>query len=459
VPPFAGLRGSRSYSPDATPKNWREGILRLYPNGGAVLTALSALLEAEQTSDPEFNWWEKPLSTREVFTTGGAAGVTTLTISAAAAGAGDPGKLLRKNYILMSTGTGGTGEKMLVTADQTVGTSVVVQRGFGETVAGTIPADSTLRVIGNANEEGAPLPTPISVDPTKQFNYTQIFRTPLAITRTALKTRLRTEDAITQAQIEALENQAMDMEYSFLFGERLETTGSLGQPLRTTRGLVKWIEALAPANAITVTGVGELSEEEFLLALEPMYRYGSTEKLWLAGSTALMALNSIARQGSTLNIEAGDDVYGMRLRHFVTTLGDGYLRMHPLFNLYPDWRKMLLVIDLPHVRYRYIDDLMYLEHRQNPGEDAKKNEWLAECGFELHHAQTHGVIRNLAKAKPQVALSAQVDGPKYEPAKFQYGVVGPETPALPAGQPPQYGQLIPGQTSQPYTAPGPTRKE
>jgi hypothetical protein len=401
VPPFQGLRGSRSYSVDAIPKNWREGILRLYPNGGisgAVLTAFSAVLDSEVTSDPEYSWWERPLPIREAFAAAGTNVATTLTISLAAAGVGDPGKLFRKGYILQSSGVGGTGEKMLVTADQTVGTSVVVQRGFGETAAAAIPADSTLRVIGNANEEGGGVATPISVDPTKQFNYTQIFRTPLHITRTAKKTRLRTEESIVQAQIEALENQAQDMEYAFLFGERLETTGPGGQPMRTTRGLLPWIQTLAPGNVTTVGAPGTMTEKQLLTALEPIYRQGSGEKLWLCGSTALMALTAIAKIGSVVNLEAGDSVYGLRLIHFVTALGDGYLRMHPLFNLYTDWRSMVLIIDLPNVKYRYIDDLMYLEHRQNPGDDALKNEFLAECGLELHHASTHGAIKNLLSA-------------------------------------------------------------
>jgi len=401
VPPFQGLRGSRSYSVDAIPKNWREGILRLYPNGGisgAVLTAFSAVLDSEVTSDPEFSWWERPLPIREAFTAGGAAGLTTLPTSLSAGGVGDPGKLFRKGYILQVSGTGGTGEKLLVTADQTVGTAVVVQRGFGETVAAIIPADATLRVVGNANEEGAGTATPIAVDPTKQFNYTQIFRTPLNITRTAKKTRLRTEDAIVQAQIEALENQAQDMELAFLFGERLETTGSGGQPLRTTRGLVPWIQTLAPQNVTTLTTPFTMTEKQLLTALEPIYRQGSGEKLWLCGSQALMALTAIAKVGSVVNLEAGDSVYGIRLIHFVTALGDGYLRQHPLFNLYADWRSLVLIVDLPNVKYRYIDDLQYLEHRQNPGDDALKNEFLAECGFELHHASTHGMIKNLQGA-------------------------------------------------------------
>jgi Family of unknown function (DUF5309) len=425
VPPFQGLRGSRSYSADAIPKNWREGILRLYPNGGAVLTALSALLEAEQTSDPEFNWWERPLPIREAYTAGGTAVVTTLAVSSASGGIGDPGKIFRKGYILQVVGTGGTGEKLLVTADQTVGTSVAVQRQFGETVAAIIPANAILRVVGNANEEGAPTGTPVAVDPVKQFNYTQIFRTPLHITRTAKKTRLRTEDAIVQAQIEALENQAQDMEYSFLFGERLETTGTLGQPMRTTRGIVPWIKALAPGNATTAGAT--TSEDQLLAALEPMYRFGSAEKLWLVGSRAMMVLTKIAKNGSQLNLEAGDDVYGIRVRQFVTAFGDGYIRQHPLFNLYSDWRGLILVIDLPHVSYRYVDDLQYLEHRQAPGDDALKNEWLAECGLELHHAVAHGVIEGVTAAAPAAMM---VPGAEFQ----QPALPGAEQPALPEGQ-------------------------
>jgi hypothetical protein len=82
---------------------------------------------------------------------------------------------------------------------------------------------------------------------------------------------------------------------------------------------------------------------------------------------------------------------------------------------------------LPHISYRYIDDLMYLEHRQSPGEEALKNEFLAECGLELHHAQTHGVIQGVTAA----ALSAvMVPG-----AEFQTALPGGQQPALQAGQP------------------------
>ena len=83
----------------------------------------------------------------------------------------------------------------------------------------------------------------------------------------------------------------------------------------------------------------------------------------------------------------------------------------PSFNLYDDWRKMILILDLPNIKYRYIDDLQYLEHRQDPGDDALKNEWLAECGLELHHAQTHGVIKGLAGATAPAMMTAMGAAP------------------------------------------------
>jgi hypothetical protein len=390
-----GILGTNKFVTDERPKNWREGILRKYPNGQAALTAFIALLESEQTSDPEYNWWEKSLPTRTVFINNGggyAAGDTTFVVDDSAAG--DPGKILRKGYLVLNIRTG---EQMRVVADQTIGTSVVVQRAFGEVVAATINDDDELRVVGNANEERGPLPTAIHYDPTKQFNLCQIFRTPLSKSRTAMKTKLRTEAANRQAKIECLELQSIDMEWAFIWGQRFETIGENGLPLRSTRGIVRSISALAPGNDNSASS-GSLNETELLTYLEPCYRFGSTEKLWLCGSTALNVLTQIGKSSSTLNVNQGETevVAGIRLTRIRTAFGDGLLRQHPLFNLYADWRKVILIVDLANIRYRYVDDLQFLRNRQSPGDDGRVDEFLAECGLEVHHADTHAVIRNVA---------------------------------------------------------------
>lgn len=391
-----GMRGTGSYVAESRPKNWREGILRLYPNGQATFTPFLAMVDSEQTSDPEYAWWEKDIPTRTVYVNNGAGytnAATTFVVDDSLGG--DPGIIFRKGAVLKNMRTK---EQYVVASDQTAGTSVVVlTRPMGETAAAALLDNDEIRQVGNAFEEGSDIGNPIQYDPVKRFNYTQIFRTPLNITRTAKKTRLRTEEAKRQAKIEALELQSVDMEFAFLWGERKElASGAGGMPQRTTRGLVRTIEADAPANDFTVTG-GAMDETELLSYLEIVFRFGSTEKLMLAGSTMLNVLTRIAKGGTTLFVDSGSEiVYGIRLRRFMTAFGDLLVKQHPLFNLYTDWRQTGVIVDMANIRYRYIDDLQYLRNRQGPGIDAMKDEFLAECGLEVHHPKTHAIIRGAA---------------------------------------------------------------
>jgi hypothetical protein len=59
--PFLGMRGNDDWVTDQRPKNWREMILFLYPNGSAPLTAVLAKSAESSVDDPEFNWWTKTL--------------------------------------------------------------------------------------------------------------------------------------------------------------------------------------------------------------------------------------------------------------------------------------------------------------------------------------------------------------------------------------------------------------
>uniref|UniRef100_A0A6M3JA30 Putative structural protein n=1 Tax=viral metagenome TaxID=1070528 RepID=A0A6M3JA30_9ZZZZ len=52
---FLGMRGNGDWATDQRPKNWRETILYLYPNGSAPLTAILSKMSSEKVDDPEFN--------------------------------------------------------------------------------------------------------------------------------------------------------------------------------------------------------------------------------------------------------------------------------------------------------------------------------------------------------------------------------------------------------------------
>src|SRR5574343_975390 len=94
---FLGMRGSGDFTVDGQrPKNWREMILYLYPNGSAPLTAILSKMASEKVDDPEFNWYTKTLSQQAATITGV---YTNSGLSTAYTGSGAAGDTL---YVKMA---------------------------------------------------------------------------------------------------------------------------------------------------------------------------------------------------------------------------------------------------------------------------------------------------------------------------------------------------------------------
>lgn len=59
----------------------------------------------------------------------------------------------------------------------------------------------------------------------------------------------------------------------------------------------------------------------------------------------------------------------------------------------PPW---IQAIDLPNVKYRYLDssDTQLQRDIQAPDADASKHQYLTECGLELTQSKVHHVVKN-----------------------------------------------------------------
>jgi hypothetical protein len=386
--PVLGLRGTGSWVANVErPTNFRELILYLYPNGEAPFTALLSKLRSEATNDPLFNWFEKQTPTQEMLLNGALAGTTATSIPVR----NNVARNVKQGHVILNTRTL---EQMLVVADPSVDTAITVIRAWGETAAAAMNDNDTLLVIGSAYQEGDSTPSSVAYVPTRQYNYAQIFRTSLNITRTAKRTRLRTGEAIKEAKREALMLHAVEMERAFLFGQRFEDlTGP--QPRRATRGIRQWVATNYNNFA------GSITETQWENYLEGLFRYGSNEKLALCGSTALNVLNQLAKNKGKIDLEPASNTYGMSLLRYVTPFGQLLLRQHPLFNLSAaGYRQSIAFIDCDKVTYRYVDDTDYIKNRQSPGADASLDEFLTEAGFELHFEAAHGWADNMATFVP-----------------------------------------------------------
>lgn len=250
---FLGLRATNDFTVEGQrPLNWREGVLKLYPNGRAPLTALLALTKNESTDDPEYNWFTRIFAEQagDVLGTFSDNGLSTAIAAPSAVGdviyvqmaeaqamyfKGGHTVLLRS---LTNPDADTVGilqaEPVLAGANSYVAVKLLQTSptGFDLTAANI----KRLLVIGSAHAEGAIIPESIQYDPHKWRNYTQIFRNSMEITRTAEKTRLRTGAEYNKMRADTLEMHSVEMEKAFLFGVPSETMGANGKPLRTGGG-------------------------------------------------------------------------------------------------------------------------------------------------------------------------------------------------------------------------------
>lgn len=256
------------------------------------------------------------------------------------------------------------------------------------------------KIIGNINPEGGEMPDAIALNPVKVYNYTQIFRTPLSITRTARATRLRTGDQYQKAKAEALEMHSWEMELAFLWGIRTENIGDNGKPERTTSGVIQFIRNLAPANCddftLNPTYAGQTwaaaGETWLKNMLEQIFRYGSDSKLCLCGSGFLLGIDALAMTSGQINIQPGQKTYGMQIREWLTAFGSIYMKTHPLFSHDATTRNMAIILEPKELGYRYIDDTSFYgeasskTHSEGYGQrriDGTNEEYLTECGLEF----------------------------------------------------------------------------
>jgi len=425
---FLGMRGNGDWVNDQRPLNWRQKILKLYPNGQAPLTAMLSMLSSSSVDDPEYNWWTQ----EQTAVNGDVAGVYTIAdLSVAYVTGGVAGDTLFVNVTdtdVFNRVRQGHQILLRYTEDyrvDVVGKITEVTRGGANEVyavrlleaddnAAAAPAHDlsdcdNFKIIGNINPEGGEMPDSIALNPTKVYNYTQIFRTPLSITRTARKTRLRTGDQYQKAKAEALEMHSWEQELAFWWGIRTENTGDNGKPERTTMGAINFIRQYAAANCddftLNATYAGQTwlggGEIWFKAMLEQIFRYGADQKMAFVGSGVLLGIDRLAMSAGQVNLVPGAKTYGMTIHEWVTPFGSIYMKTHPLFSYDVTTRNMMVILEPKELSYRYIDDTAFYgessakTHPSGYGQrriDGTNEEWLTECGLEFGLPQKCAVL-------------------------------------------------------------------
>ena len=407
----AGLRGSGDWGTDERPKNFREFILFRNPNGTAPMFALMARVQKESTNDPEFAWWDEPNDLVRLQVAGAlAAGDTIVTVDSVDPTAALPkaswglaGHLKPGDMLMVEPAADAAAfvHEVLRVVTVLSDTQFTVQRGAAGTTPATIANDLFLLKIGSAYAEGTPSPSSTSRNPVKYSNYTQIFKTPYELTGTAMETHLRTGDPVQNDKKRKSFDHSRDIEFSLLLGQKSETTGDNGKPLRTMDGLRKFIPGTNTTVFSSVT-----TTSSFLDAASPVFDFDSPagdSRVCFIGNAALNELNKMVQIDANSQMQFGPIIkqFGMRMRELILPQGSLFLRTHPLLSRHTLYSKSMFIVDFSAIRWRPMKnrDTKFEDNIQARDEDTRKGQWKTEGGLEVRFGGlTCGYLGNIHAA-------------------------------------------------------------
>lgn len=411
-----GLRGTGDWGTDERPKNFREGILFVAPNGDTPVLGLSSRTGSKSSvDDPEFSWWAEPQDLIQVQVEGQLDSDDTLvTVDSS-----DPdATTFKRNWGLATHLVPGdilmvvpAADAAADTAERVVVTNVIsttqftISRGAFGTTPATIADEGYLLKIGTAFAEGTSAPQATTRNPIKYYNYTQIFKTVYDMTNTAKVTKLRTGDPQAMDKKRRSFDHAKDIEMAMLWGVRSEGTGSNGKPLRTMGGIRSFIPAGNTTILAANWGVAKSAAagNNLIDAISPVFDYSSPAgdtRIAFCGNGALNAINKaiISNSGATgVNLQWGLDAkqYGMNFRELVMPQGRLMLKTHPLLSRHHLYTYSMWILDFSVIKYVPLKgrDTKPMDNIQTDDEDGVRGQWLTECSIMVDMAgQTLGYV-------------------------------------------------------------------
>lgn len=375
-------------------------IFLLEPNKHALVTLLTnvgkvydgkawkgASMLKRATGNPEFKWFEDFYGgryARVAAAYNNSDDPVTLTVTGAGSSSAyifTVGDVIRNSR---------TGENMLV-ASIASSTTITAKRAFGTTAITAGLSGDGLYIIGNVNEENSGARNVNATQSTPQTNYTQIFKTTIALSNTEREAETYGGKDLPYQRAKKGTEHALDIERAFWFGEKkYDTSGTQGHPRRATGGVNEFVEA---GNSYVQNQGGPLSAPDLNTYLRETFTYGNDTKMMFAGGIVLQAINEIAR-GQILT-KPLDTTYGMKISEWVTAFGTINIVHNPLF--IEDYAGCAFVLDMECFAYRFMNnrDTQLQTNIQAPDADGEVDQYLTEAGLQRAQASKQSLLKGV----------------------------------------------------------------
>ncbi len=288
-----------------------------------------------------------------------------------------------------------TFEKMLIT--NIVGNTLTVTRHLSAYGAGTetIADHEVLYAIGSASPEGSDRIGVVSVQPTSYYNYTQIFKTTVQISGTAMNTNVYGPDELRDDRDRKWRQHQMEMEAAFLTGaRRIATSGD--DVTRFTGGFIDFLIGAGGSNVWNVSGAITKATLDAYLATY-IFPYGNENhvRVALCNMKFLQYLNALLNSYLNKDLVKGDNFFGINFRDYENYAGTVRCLEHRLLSKMYTAQAVCALVDPDYVRYRYMRgrDTRWREAGIDTDLlDGYVGEYITEAGLEMTGIECHGWI-------------------------------------------------------------------
>ena len=336
----------------------------------------------------KLEWLEDSVGPRRFYPTGNSSG--TLTVTA------DEVAMVKVGSLVMAAGG-----PELFKVDSASGTSIVVSlvaANGGSRTAANAPANVAWNIVADPEKEGSEAGDGPIHQAKISYNYTQIFRKDVTLSRSAIQTAVygNLDNQIDHQVSLKLEEMVRDMNGVLVFGHRQERSGSA---LGMAGGLYEFATG---EGALSVDGSGSAALDDIIIndAIQQVAGAGGTPTIVYTCPAQARVIGASSRD--QVQIVREDRVRGNYVAQVVNSLNGSLLTIvaDPLMNIVPD---QAWVID---------PSMMSIHHMQaptdsdstGPGFDGIRRSLIAETTFEFNNAKLRACqIKGLLGADEAIA--------------------------------------------------------
>lgn len=306
-----------------------------------------------------------------------------------------------------------TNETFLVTDATTTANTLGVIRDYGATsgaytaLAATIADGAYLTIIGNAFEAGHQLPVQKSTKEIQLDNWCQTQRTPFGITEIAAAAAVRGEDDWPFQMKKAGISHMRKIEYQNIWGHPmpgdagLSASGTGNTAPAAAGGLMHYLTGgtgFAGTGSDRIISQAELTQAEFLAALEPLFEYGSRNKVMFCAPIFRSALDYWGI--SKINTFVTDNAFGIDLNKWISSHGTLAVVTHKMLKDPGSDGAYAFIVDMEDLSWVTYSDigstrLRMLEPYKADGKTIKQAEYQTISCLELRTPKKHGVIKDV----------------------------------------------------------------